>query len=88
MKTPTIYEIKRDYQEHNPNGHYFDRDTMRWFGQTLRDFHVNKTEKEGVFFIWADSYAIFGQYQGRKMGTSKRYYSMNTHRMADDINEL
>ena len=81
MKTPTIYEIKSDYQKHNPNGHYFDRDTMKWFGQTLKDFHVNKTEQENVFLIWAYSYSIFGQHQGRLMGTSKAYYNMETHEL-------
>jgi len=79
MKTPTIYEIKSDYQAHNPNGHYFDRKTLKWFGQTLKDFHINKTDREGVFYVWANSYAIFGQYQGRLMGVSKIYYNMNTH---------
>ena len=37
-KAPTIAEIA----EHNARsgGHYFDRDTLRFFGQTRRDFRA------------------------------------------------
>jgi len=34
----TIYEIKRRTMAELP--HYFDRGTMRHFGQTLKDFRV------------------------------------------------
>ena len=78
MKTPTIYEIKADYYRHNPEGHYFDRATLKWFGQTMRDFHVNKTDKEGVFYIWAKSRCIFGNYRLSVAETSEAYYNMNT----------
>ena len=38
----TIYEFKRRYQAANPNGYFFSRDTMRFFGDTLRSFRVYK----------------------------------------------
>ena len=40
----TIYDVKRIYLEHNPTGHFFDRPTMRFFNQTLRDFHVSRAD--------------------------------------------
>jgi len=49
MKTPTIYDIK--YLITN-DSHYFDRSTMRFFGQTLKDFHVRKSPS-GRIFIYA-----------------------------------
>ena len=87
MKTPTIYDIKYDYQEYNPNGHYFDRKTMQWFGQTLKDFHVNKTEREGVFYIWAYSRTIFGNVRLDTTQKSEAYYNMFTHKMSRKLED-
>lgn len=33
-------ELKYHYQAHNPDGHFFDRKTMRFFGDTMRNFGV------------------------------------------------
>lgn len=38
----TIYEFKRRYQAANPTSYFFSRDTMRFFGDTLRSFRVYK----------------------------------------------
>ena len=48
----TIYEIKRRTAETSP--YFFNRDTMRFFGQTLRDFRVYKQD-DGKYLIIADS---------------------------------
>lgn len=45
MRKPTIYEIKREV---SPYTHFFDRDTMRFFGQRLADFKVAFVETCGV----------------------------------------
>jgi hypothetical protein len=37
MKKITIYDIKRGH-----DGHFFDRDTLKFFKQTLKDFSVYK----------------------------------------------
>jgi hypothetical protein len=36
----TAYALKRLYERNNPNGHFFDRETMRFFGDTMRNFGV------------------------------------------------
>lgn len=33
-------ELKYQYQLHNPDGHFFDRKTMAFFGDTMRNFRV------------------------------------------------
>jgi hypothetical protein len=33
-------ELKHLYERNNPEGHFFDRDTMRFFGNTMRNFGV------------------------------------------------
>jgi hypothetical protein len=36
----TVNELKRGYYRHKPEGHFFDRETMAFFGDTLRNFGV------------------------------------------------
>ena len=37
-----VYELIRQYDRHNPNGHYFDHDTLKFFGERLSDMRVLK----------------------------------------------
>lgn len=46
----TIYEIKRRTEETAP--HFFSRETLKFFHQTMRDFKVYK-QKDGKFMIVA-----------------------------------
>ena len=48
----TIYEIKRLTKKTAP--YFFSKDTLRFFGQTLKDFKVYK-QKDGRFKIIAPS---------------------------------
>jgi hypothetical protein len=36
----TASELKCLYERNNPGGHFFDMDTMRFFGDTMRNFGV------------------------------------------------
>jgi hypothetical protein len=36
----TASDLKNLYERNNPEGHFFDRDTMRFFGDTMRNFGV------------------------------------------------
>jgi len=66
MKSPTIYDIKRLTAKTSP--HYFDRKTMKAFGQTLRDFRVRKLDG-GKFLISAPM-----KYGGKVQGHSERIF--------------
>ena len=46
----TIYEIKRRLEEKKP--HFFSRETLKFFGQTMKDFKVYK-QKDGKFLMVA-----------------------------------
>jgi hypothetical protein len=37
-------DIKYRYQQLNPNGHFFDRATMKFFGDSMANFGVRKVE--------------------------------------------
>ena len=71
MKTPTIYEIKRFVVD---EPYFFERKAMKIFGQTLRDFHVNRTQEAHIFYIWA-KYGADCQ-----KGKTERYYNANTRK--------
>jgi hypothetical protein len=36
----TASELKSLYERNNPEGHYFERSTMRFFGDTMRNYYV------------------------------------------------
>jgi protein associated with RNAse G/E len=48
----TIYDIKERTKKTAP--YFFDRKTMKFFGQTMRDFKVYK-QKDGKYLIVAES---------------------------------
>ena len=52
-KKPTISEIKRMTERKSP--YYFDRKTLKFFGQRMSDFKVHKTER-GTIYIYAKMY--------------------------------
>lgn len=40
----TPAQIRLRYQQNNPDGHCFDRKSMRFFGDTMRNFRAVRTE--------------------------------------------
>lgn len=70
MKKPTIYEIKAALSQSEDENHFFDRKTLKFFGQTMKSFRVTKTDRPGVFRLSAPIIDA----QGRKMGETVRFY--------------
>ena len=68
-----IYEIKRRTAEKHP--HFFSRQTLKFFGQTLKDFKVYK-QKDGTYLIIAPSY-----WNGKLMGYTKRIFDPETNEL-------
>ena len=64
----TIYDIKTRTQETSP--HYFTRSSMKFFGQTMKDFKVYK-QADGRFLIVAP----MRDRSGKTIGESKRYFN-------------
>lgn len=65
----TIYEIKNKTAETSP--YYFTRNTLKFFGQTMRMFSVKK-QSDGRYKISAPMY---DRYTGKQVGTSERFYN-------------
>lgn len=66
----TIYEIKRRVTN---APHFFDRDSLQFFGQTLKDFKVQKRE-DGRFNVSAP---IF--FEGKRSGETSRIFNPITN---------
>lgn len=66
MKKPTIYEIKRATLETAP--YFFEPQTMKFWGQTLKSFSVYPTENKNEFLIEAPT-KIEGIYTRRIFNT-------------------
>ena len=80
MKTPTIYEIAEATKEKCP--FYFTKDTLRFFGQTMRSFKV-EDNGDGRFQIAAPSY-YWSEGKKKYTGMSIRYYNPITKDLEDE----
>ena len=74
MKKPNIYEIKKMTKQTAP--YYFDYKTMKFFGQTLKDFTVSSIDKTGRYKISAPAYD-----RGKYMGDSNRYFNPKNNKL-------
>ncbi len=69
----TIYDIKRLTAETAP--YFFSRDTLKFFGQTLKSFGVYK-QSDGKYLITADSGPNW-----RGQHTTKRLFNPKTNEL-------
>ena len=42
MEIKTAYQLRNAYYQKHPNGHFFDRDTLKFFGERMSDMRVLK----------------------------------------------
>ena len=70
-----IYEIKNRTQQTAP--YFFSRDSMRFFGQTMRSFKVCK-QQDGRFKITAP---MIDRSTGRIVGETLRYFNPITNEL-------
>ncbi len=68
-----IYQIKRLTAQTSP--YYFSRETMKFFGQTLKSFSV-RNQPDGRYLISAPMID-----RGRRVGTSERYFNPTNNQL-------
>ena len=68
----TIYEIKERTAKTSP--HFFDRDTLKGFGQTMKSFKVK---------AWGERYRISAPsyWEGKLMGETTRFFNPATNKL-------
>ena len=70
-----IYEIKKRTEKSNPS--FFSKNALKFFGQKMNDFHVKKTKKSNLFYI----YAQLKDYKGTVRGLTERLFDSNTNEL-------
>tara|TARA_R100000951_G_scaffold72918_1_gene61384 strand:+ start:45 stop:278 length:234 start_codon:yes stop_codon:yes gene_type:complete len=69
---PTVYDIKQSLAL---GPHFFSRDTLRFFGQTMSSFKTDWHNKDqGIVRV----YAPMRDHAGQRMGTTERFVDINT----------
>ena len=74
IKTMTIYDIKRMSEDKAP--YFFERKSMRFFNQTLKDFSVKKLNEEKYYIS-----APMRDSRGNQMGITKRIFDIRTREL-------
>ena len=69
----TIYEIKRRTEETAPE--FFTRQTLKFFGQTLKDFRVYKVDSKN-YLITAPM-----RMRGEVIGHTRRLFNTDTNKL-------
>lgn len=73
----TIHDIKYQTQETAP--YFFSRDSMRFFGQTMRSFRVETTTLGGKKYYRIS--APMKDSSGKRMGQTVRYFDPETREL-------
>lgn len=73
MQKPSIRTIKQRTKDTAP--HFFDEDTLRFFGQDLSDFSVHE-QPDGRYLISAPRW-----FDGKRNGYTQRFYNPITHEL-------
>ena len=77
----TIYEIKRRLEDTAPQ--FFSRESMKFFGQTMKDFRVYK-QKDGKFLMVApirERTRFSGSEIWATTGQTRRIFNPTTNRL-------
>ena len=77
----TIYEIKRRLEDSAPQ--FFSRETLKFFGQTMKDFRVYKQE-DGRFLFTApikERCRAFGSEVWATIGHTRKVFNPETNRI-------
>jgi hypothetical protein len=80
MKIKTASDLKYQYQLNNPDGHFFDRETMRFFGDTMRNYGVRSkpvkvSRSDGEI---VECYVLYRRHAVKHGLQSDRYFDVNT----------
>lgn len=50
MKITNVNELRDAYQKKNPQGHFFDKDTLKFFGESMSSMRLLKGTQEITTF--------------------------------------
>ena len=82
----TINELIKTYYKKNPDGHYFDKDTLKFFGERISDMYVlkNTVKIKDISGEERECY-IVSRLQRNYPGGARRTYAYFDVETLDDI---
>ena len=71
----TVDNLIYEYHKHNPNGHFFDRDTLRFFGERVSDMRIlaKKATIETYSGEMHDCYVLSSLQRNHPCGARRHY---------------
>ena len=76
---PTVYDIKQSLAL---GPHFFSRDTLRFFGQTMSSFKTDWQDKDnGIVRL----YAPMIDYLGDNVGTTERFLQVESNAIINEV---
>ena len=82
------YKLIREYYKNNPNGHYFDDETLKWFGESRSTMNVLK--KTVIITDWMDEEHecyVLSKLSKKHPSGPKRTYAYFDVKTFNDINQ-
>ena len=70
VKVYSVYGLISEYQRMHPNGHFFDRDTLKFFGETVSSMRLLK----GTVKVTDTCYVLSSLQKKHPMGPRRAYH--------------
>ncbi len=79
----SVWKFIQLYNEKNPNGHFFDRDTLRFFGERRSDMRVLQNTSEFISSIDKihTCYTLSTLQRNNPAGTRRKYHYFDVDTM-------
>ena len=75
MKITTVSELRSAYCEKHPDGHFFDADTLKFFGERFSEIRLLKKKETITDYLGKEhSCYVLSSVQRRPMGRPRRTY--------------
>lgn len=80
------YELIREYRRKQPNGHYFDQDTLRFFGERMSEMRLLKKKVTVVECgIEHECYVLSSLQRNAPYGPRRHHAYFDTETLRDVI---
>ena len=82
----TVYELKRKHEEHFPESVFFDKETLKYWGNRLSEMKVDKetrmvTDSKDVIH---ECYVLYIKHHKIIQGTKLYYFDIHTYQQILD----
>ena len=87
MEIHSVYGLRDAYYEKNPNGHYFDRDTLKFFGESFSSMRLLKgtVKIKDISGEEHECYVLSSLQRKHPAGPRRKYTYFDVHTIEDII---